>query len=60
MIDVLYIVRVYEDGDVFEYEYGNIRHAKEQFELECKADIIEYDKGEEKTIISKRQLVKEK
>ena len=54
MIDVLYIVRVYEDGDVFEYEYGNIRHAKEQFELEYKADIIEYDKGEEKVIISKR------
>lgn len=29
---MLYILKVTEDGEVYEYEYGNLRHALEQYD----------------------------
>ena len=31
---MLYIVRVYEDGEQYEYEYGNLHHAEEHIAME--------------------------
>lgn len=50
---MLYIVKVFEDNDMFEYEYGTIDHALEQYEHEETADIIEYNKGNE-TLIKRK------
>lgn len=52
---MLYIVRVFEDDDTFEYEYGNMDHALEQYEHERVAQIIEYHKGNEKILKSKTE-----
>lgn len=50
---MLYIVKVFDCNDMFEYEYGNIDHALEQYEHEKTADIIEYNKGNE-TLIKRK------
>lgn len=47
---MIYIVRAYDYGDMFEYEYGNLEHAEEHYENESDADIIEYNKGTEKIL----------
>lgn len=42
---IMYIVRVWEDGEKMEYEYGNYKHAMEHYEEEDKAEkvqLIEY------------------
>lgn len=41
----LYIVKVFDDGDTFEYEFGNLKHAKELFNSESSAQLIEYKNG---------------
>jgi len=41
----LFIVNVLDDGDVFEYEYGNYKHAKEHYDNEKTATIYEYVNG---------------
>jgi|GEM_PF-5834704 len=41
----LYIVKVLDDGEVFEYQYGNYNHAKEHYDTEKVATIYEYDQG---------------
>ena len=49
---MLYIVRVIEDGEVFEYEYGNQRHAMEHLEMEQHAVVSTYDmRTHEETVI---------
>ena len=55
---MLYIVRVFEYGSIFEYEYGNMDHALEQYNNEKSAAIIEYNKGKE-TILRSKSLGKE-
>lgn len=50
---MLYIVRAYDYGDMFEYEYGNLKHAEEHYETERDAYIVEYDKGKE-TILRRK------
>ena len=50
---MLYIVRAFDYGDMFEYEYGDIRHAEEHYERESTADLIEYSNGSEIIIRSK-------
>ena len=47
---MLYIVRVFEDDFEYEYEYGNIMHALEQYAHEKTADIVAYDHGNEKVV----------
>lgn len=32
--DYLYIVKVHEDGETYEYQYGNQRHAMEHYNME--------------------------
>ena len=47
---MLYIVRVYEDDTVYEYEYGNLRHAEEHIAMEkptAKVELYEYCNGKE-------------
>ena len=40
----LWIVRVYENGDVYEYEYGTIEHAREHVNMEkCPCELYEYN-----------------
>lgn len=41
----LFIVVVVEDGQKHEYEYGNIKHAREHFNQEEKANLLEYNQG---------------
>ena len=31
---MIYIVRVYEDGEIYEYEYGNEKHTREHMAWE--------------------------
>lgn len=50
---MLYIVRVFEDDDTFEYEYGNMDHALEHYENESMAEIWEYNKGNETLVKGK-------
>lgn len=47
---MLYIVRVFEGNDTFEYEYGNMGHALEQYAHEKTADILEYKNGKENLV----------
>ena len=48
--EYLYIVRVYEDDETYEYEYGNLKHARQHHEEEFakgnKANIFRYKDGE--------------
>lgn len=47
---MLYIVRVNEDGEQYEYEYGNLRHAEEHKAIEkptAKVELYEYCNGKE-------------
>jgi hypothetical protein len=50
---MLYIVKVFEGDDVFEYEYGNMDHALEHYEHEKTAKIVQYYKGKEIILRSK-------
>ena len=44
---MLYIVRVEENGELFEYEYGNLLHAEMQYSMEKSASISAYIDGKE-------------
>lgn len=50
---MLYILKATEDGEVYEYEYGNLRHALEHYDKEETAMVIEYDNGKEDILIRK-------
>jgi len=41
----MYIIRVVDkyDGEVLDYEYSNINHASEHYELEDHAQLVEYN-----------------
>lgn len=40
---MLYIVKAYDNGDIYEYEYGNLEHAKQHLATEKgKAEIYKY------------------
>ena len=41
----IYIVEVMEDGKKYQYEYGNIIHAREHLKNEITGSIIEYMNG---------------
>ena len=52
----LYIVRVYEDGDVLEYEYGNLASAKNHMAIEnAMCMLTEYVNGTELLIECKAE-----
>ena len=42
----LYIVVVQDDGEEFQYEFGNLGHARESFNNELSAQLLEYIDGE--------------
>lgn len=47
---MLYIVRVNDNGEQYEYEYGNLRHAEEHIAMEkptAKVELYEYCNGKE-------------
>lgn len=50
---MLYVLKVTEDGEVYEYEYGNIRHVLEQYDKEETAMVLEYNNGVAKILVSK-------
>lgn len=47
--EYLFYVHVYEDGEVYKYEYGNMPHAIEHYETELskgnKAELFRYKDG---------------
>ena len=47
--DYLYYVKVYEDGEIYEYEFGNMKHAKELYDDEKskgnKVELFRYKDG---------------
>ena len=50
---MLYIVRVFEDEETFEYEYGNQKHADEHMKMEkAHAELYLYQNGIEKFMYS--------
>ena len=50
---MLYIVRAFENGHVYEYEYDNIRHAYDQYDWEKSAEILIYEDGKETLVMQK-------
>ena len=40
----LYIVRVYENGETMDYEYSNMKHAREHYNTDKanRVDLVEY------------------
>ncbi len=50
---MLYIVRAFDYGDMFEYKYGDIKHAEEHYKRESTAHLIEYSNGIEVNLRSK-------
>lgn len=52
---MLYIVRAYEDAEVFEYEYALLEHAQEHLKIDraAKIEIYQYEKGIEKLVETK-------
>ena len=53
MSESLYIVQVLEDGEIYDYEYGNIKHAIEHYNNEQTALLLEYKDGNHYLIKSK-------
>lgn len=45
--DYIYIVRVWDDGQIIEYEFGNLKHALELYLSEPNAQLVGYQNGEE-------------
>lgn len=50
---MLYIVKAYDDGEMFEYEYATLKHAGVHYTTEITAEIIEYNQGKE-TILRRK------
>ena len=44
---MLYIVRAFEDDEVYEYEYGNLQHAEDQYNWEKSAELLVYENEKE-------------
>ena len=53
MSESLYIVRIIDDGEFLDYEYGNIEHANEHYNTEKTASLLEYKDGNHYLIKSK-------
>ena len=49
----LYIVQVFDDGDTFEYEFGNLEHARGLFNGEKSALLLEYIDGKHHLVEAK-------
>ena len=41
----IFIVEVLDDGEKFQYEYGNLKHAEEHYNMEKVVNLYEYNKG---------------
>ena len=50
---MLYIVRVFENGYMYEYEDGNLPHAEDQYRWEKSAEMWLYEDGKETLIKGK-------
>jgi hypothetical protein len=50
---MLFIVKAFEDDEVYEYEFGNLRHAEEQYSWEKSAEMWLYKDGQEVLIKQK-------
>jgi len=45
MNESIYIVQVTEEDEIFQYEYGSLKHAKEHYNNEQNALLLEYKNG---------------
>lgn len=50
---MLYIVRAFEDDNMYEYEYGDLYHAEDQYNWEKLAELWLFEDGKEILIRSK-------
>ena len=50
---MLYVLKAIDYGEVYEYEYGNLRHAMEHYDKEKTAMVLEYNNGVAKILVSK-------
>lgn len=41
----IFVLKVLDDGAVFDYQYNNYKHAKEHYDMETTATLYEYDNG---------------
>lgn len=56
---MLYIVKAYEDGEVYEYEYGLLEHALAHLQNDLRAEwfeVYEYKNGVETRIKTRIRL----
>ena len=57
--EYLYYVHVYEDGEVYKYEYGNLPHAMAHYEMELskgnKAELFRYKDGKMQKYMGKSE-----
>ena len=57
--EYLFYVHVYEDGEVYKYEYGNMPHAIEHYETELskgnKAELFRYKDGKMQKYMGKSE-----
>ena len=48
---MLYVIRVFDGSEIYEYEYGNLKHAQEHLCFEqCYAELYEWQNDAEKLI----------
>ena len=50
---MVYLVRAFEDGEQYDYMYGNLKHAKEHYDMEKTAEIWLCENDKEALIIKK-------
>ena len=48
---MLYVIRVFDGLEIYEYEYGNLKHAQEHLSFErCYSELYEWQNNTEKLI----------
>lgn len=52
-MEYLYIVKATDQYGTYEYEYLNLRHAKEHYDDEVKAELLQYKDGKYKVLFRK-------
>lgn len=52
----IYIVKVFEGTETYEYEFGNLLHALQLYDQETTAELIAYRKGKETVIRKKKEI----
>lgn len=49
----IFVLKVLDDGEIFEYEYGNYSHAKAHYDNENTVTLYEYIDGKYHLVVTK-------